>query len=123
MIVGGLIFISGWLMFFVSEFNISLAVFITGICVLFFGICVETKMDRNRMKYINTEKEESTTKSKSESPSARENECVICMKNARSVASRRCGHRCMCSECENQLYPKQCPICRKKYKTAITIYG
>lgn len=41
-------------------------------------------------------------------------ECVVCLDAPAQFGVKRCGHKCMCGSCSNQLGHSQaaCPICR-----------
>ena len=49
-----------------------------------------------------------------------DNLCVICFINEKTKIFTKCGHYCVCNECEAKLNNK-CPICRTIGET-ITVY-
>ena len=51
------------------------------------------------------------------------NECVICCDRLRTYAMVPCGHLCVCTECYDQFFPRDCPICRAPFQSALRVQG
>jgi len=47
-------------------------------------------------------------------------ECVICLSEPSNIIFLKCGHYCVCVDCNKQLKKRCCPLCREKILDTIT---
>ena len=55
------------------------------------------------------------------SKSFKEDKCVICLSKEPQVLFVECRHYCVCLECEKNKPLSNCPKCRKRIETKVTI--
>ncbi len=46
-------------------------------------------------------------------------ECCVCLSEESSITFFPCGHKCICSICNNSLTKRICPICRRNINSII----
>jgi len=52
----------------------------------------------------------------------KQNCCVICLENRKSVLILPCSHMCICAECSDNKSLEKCPICRSSIEGKLIVY-